>query len=188
MKKPVLLILSLSLIISYSYLCGENYDEYISRKIREDLSSPSMDNVMEGFNRLGSREVAAGILVSLYTLGNENVRESTKLSTFSIAGATATCVLLKLIVNRDRPNGDNNRINSSFPSGHATGAFAFTYVMSKRHPKTTIPLYLAASTIAFSRVYLGRHYLSDAVAGSIIGITAGWIVIKNEETLLKVGF
>jgi undecaprenyl-diphosphatase len=60
--------------------------------------------------------------------------------------------------------------------------------MSKRHPKAAIPLYLTASTIAFSRVYLGRHYVSDVIAGSILGIAAGWLVMKNENSLLKVRF
>lgn len=171
-----------------SQLPAENLDHYLSRRIREDLSSPCMDKVMNGFSDIGSNQVAFGIVAGLYTLGDERLQESTKLATFSVAGATATCLVLKYIVNRERPTGTTDRYNTSFPSSHATGAFAFSYVMSRRHPRTTIPLYLTATTIAFSRVYLGRHYVSDVVAGSILGIVAGWIVMKNEDSLLKVRF
>lgn len=172
-------------VVLHIPLFAENLDHYISRRVREDLSSPCMDKVMTGFTGLGSKEVSLTLFVGLYTLGNDRLQESTKLSTFSVAGATLTCAILKYFVNRERPTGTTNRYNSSFPSGHATGAFAFSYVMSKRHPKASIPLYLTASTVAFSRVYLGRHYVSDVIAGSLLGIAAGWIVMKNEDTLLK---
>ncbi len=174
------------LILLTPHLKAENIDHYISRRIREDFSSPNMDKVMNGFSDIGSNRVSLGVLVGLYTLGDERLQESTKLSTFSVAGATVACMVLKYMVNRERPTGTTNRYNTSFPSSHATGAFAFSYVMSKRHPKVAIPLYLTASTICFSRVYLGRHYVSDVIAGSILGIAAGWIVMKHEETLLKV--
>ncbi len=177
---------ALALFLASTPLSCENLDSYISRRIREDLSSPCMDKVMTGFTDIGSRNVSLPILVGLYTLGNEKVQQSTKLSAFSVGGAAATCVLIKLIVNRKRPCEDSRRINSSFPSSHAAGAFAFTYVMSKRHPQTTIPLYLTASTISFSRIYLGRHYVSDVIIGTVLGITAGWLVMMNKETLLKV--
>lgn len=187
-KLPVCWCSAIFLVVLGFPLSAENLDHYISRRIHEDLSSPCMDRVMTGFTELGSGEVSLGIFVGLYTFGDERLQESTKLSTFSVAGATITCALLKYIVNRERPTGTTDRYNSSFPSGHATGAFAFSYVMSKRHPRATIPLYLTASTIAFSRVYLERHYISDVIAGSILGIAAGWIVMKNEDSLLKVRF
>lgn len=188
MKKLTYIAAITILFISFSNLTSENFDEYISRRIREDLYSPCMDKTMTGFTEIGSGEISMAILLSLYTFGNENVKESTKLATISIAGASIACALIKFTVNRERPYGDCDRINSSFPSGHATGAFAFTYVMSKRHPKTTIPLYFTASTIAFSRVYLGKHYLSDVITGSILGIATGWLIMKNEQTILNIKF
>jgi len=174
--------------ICLSNLSSENLDEYISRRIREDLTSPTMDKTMDGFTKLGSSEVTPIILVGLYTLGDDKLQQTTKLSTYSIASGMLTCALIKLAVNRERPCGNTSRINSSFPSGHVTGAFAFTYVMVKKYPKTAIPLYLTASTIAFSRVYLGKHYLTDTIAGSILGIASGWLMMKNEKSLLKITF
>jgi hypothetical protein len=187
-KSPFYLYSLAFLVICIPQLSAENLDYYISRRIREDLSSPCMDKVMNGFTGLGSGEVSLGILVGCYTFGDERLQESVKLSTFSVAGATATCAIIKYIVNRERPTGTTTRFNSSFPSGHATGAFAFSYVMSTRYPKTSIPLYLTSSAIAFSRVYLGRHYVGDVIAGTILGIAAGWLVMRHEDSLLKVRF
>ncbi|TES93151.1 MAG: phosphatase PAP2 family protein [Candidatus Cloacimonadota bacterium] len=188
MRKKISIIVLIISLFCYANLSPENIDEYVSRRIREDLYSPCMDKTMQSITEIGSYKVSSLILLSMYTLGNENLKESTKLSTFSIVGATLTCALIKFSVNRKRPCGSSPRINSSFPAGHATGAFAFSYVIGKRHPKTSIPLYLTATTVAFSRVYLGRHYLSDVIAGSILGITAGWLVMKNEQTILKIKF
>lgn len=186
MRKKVPIFMFFIIAISIFTLHGENFDEYISRRIREDLSSPCMDKVMNGFTEIGSNEAASIILLSMYTLGDENMRDATKLSTFSVAGATLTCALLKFAVNRERPCGSTNRINSSFPSGHATGAFAFSYVVGKRYPKVSIPLYLISSTVAISRVYNEKHYFSDVIAGAILGIISGWVVMENEETILKI--
>lgn len=186
MRRKVPIFMFLVIFLSIFTLQAENYDEYISRRIREDLSSPFMDKVMNGFTEIGSNEAASIILLSMYTLGNENMRESAKLSTFSVAGATLTCALIKFTVNRERPCGSTNRLNSSFPSGHATGAFAFSYAVGKRYPKTAIPLYIISSTVAISRVYNEKHYLSDVLAGTILGIFSGWVVMKNEQNILNI--
>lgn len=169
-------------------LFAENIDESLSRQIRENFNSPFMDKTMKGFTELGSYEATSVILIGMYTFGNDKLRNTTKLSTFSVIGAVSVCSLLKWAVNRERPCGNTSRFNSSFPSGHATGAFAFSYIIAKQYPKLTIPLYLTAATIAFSRVYLGKHYVTDVLAGSALGTASGWIVMKNNDTLLRITF
>lgn len=63
----------------------------------------------------------------------------------------------------------------SCPSGHAVAAFATATVSTlayRRHWWTTVALITAGLT-ALSRVYLGHHYPSDIVAGSILGAGIG---------------
>lgn len=57
----------------------------------------------------------------------------------------------------------------SFPSGHATVAFACATVLALAVPRLRWPLYALAALIAFSRVYVGVHYPGDTVAGAVLG-------------------
>lgn len=66
----------------------------------------------------------------------------------------------------------------SFPSGHSVTAFALAYVLSQTYPKWSPLFYALATLVAFSRVYLGSHFLSDVVAGAALGLCAGWIVCR----------
>ena len=168
---------------------AESVDQALYRIVHEDWQSPILDPVMEGASRLGSAE--GGLIVSalLRTVGNEKARDTGKLMFYSLVGASAFTSGLKFVVNRDRPDEtDHDRFNSSFPSGHATGAFAMASVAGARYGSLRIPVYLLASTVAFSRVYLGRHYPSDVLVGAGIGLCAGWLVMKNEQWILDLHF
>lgn len=60
----------------------------------------------------------------------------------------------------------------SFPSGHTTTAFAMALIMSYMINKISwsIILPLFAGVAAYSRVYLGQHFPTDALAGMCIGV------------------
>lgn len=64
----------------------------------------------------------------------------------------------------------------SFPSGHAAAVTVFALVA--RHSKSlpAAPVAGLAALVAFSRLYLGTHFLSDTVAGVAIGAAAVVIV------------
>ena len=66
----------------------------------------------------------------------------------------------------------------SFPSNHAANSFAFATVLSYFYDKNRTFLYIMASTIAFSRVYVGVHYPLDIFFGSIIGYIISWIILS----------
>jgi membrane-associated phospholipid phosphatase len=70
---------------------------------------------------------------------------------------------------------------TSFPSGHTTTAFAVATVMVLYSPKPGWQLLylLLAVGVAFSRVYLSQHFLLDVLAGSLLGIFGGCVVVHG---------
>lgn len=78
---------------------------------------------------------------------------------------------LKFAFDRKRPNGGDY----SFPSSHASTAFAVATVLETLHgPRYGVPAYLIAGAIGFSRIDCNVHYLSDVVFGAALGSAIGW--------------
>jgi len=61
----------------------------------------------------------------------------------------------------------------SFPSGHTMTAFAVATPLLLFYPTLTIGLLFCAISIAMSRILLGMHFLSDVLAGVLIGTGLG---------------
>jgi membrane-associated phospholipid phosphatase len=85
--------------------------------------------------------------------------------------------LLKGVFDRPRPSVVDPAVhplvavphNGSMPSGHAATAFAAGVAVGLVHPRLRWPLVVLAALIAFSRVWLGVHYLSDVLVGGALG-------------------
>lgn len=63
----------------------------------------------------------------------------------------------------------------SFPSGHTMTAFAVAIPLLLFYPTLMIGLLFCAFSIALSRILLGMHFLSDVVAGALIGTGLGYL-------------
>lgn len=75
-----------------------------------------------------------------------------------------------------------DRVGSSFPSGHTTAAFAVATVFSetyKNKPWIPVVAYSAASLVGVSRLTENKHWLTDVVAGAALGFLTGKQVVKN---------
>jgi undecaprenyl-diphosphatase len=66
----------------------------------------------------------------------------------------------------------------SFPSGHTITAFAVAASISAYYPAMGGGLLFCAVSIAASRVLLGMHFLSDVVAGALIGSSLGVAAVR----------
>ena len=98
--------------------------------------------------------------------------------------------LLKYSINRPRPFESNPKIikagkggSPSFPSGHASEAFATATSLSLIYPKWYIiaPACAWAGIVGYSRMYLGVHYPSDVLAGAILGSGSAWLMYKLKK-------
>ena len=60
--------------------------------------------------------------------------------------------------------------SGSFPSGHATMAFACATIIAWAVPRLATPSFLLAVGIAWSRVYVGVHWPLDVFGGAALGV------------------
>ena len=81
----------------------------------------------------------------------------------------------------DRPHG------SSFPSGHATAAFAaFGALLFSKGPKPlVIVVGIGAVLMALTRLYCYVHYPTDVLAATIVGLLAGFAAAKIVEAVSR---
>lgn len=118
---------------------------------------------------------------------------------FGIAGLAAVVVIVKLLVKRKRPEGDwgdiyRNTDPHSFPSGHAARAFLIAAIATVLAPPwLAFALWVWAPLVALARVAMGVHYLSDIIAGAILGILVALLGLGFYQALidwfaLKTGF
>jgi membrane-associated phospholipid phosphatase len=99
------------------------------------------------------------------------------------AGAAAELLTfgIKLLTDRSRPPVADPSVqalvglpdSTSFPSGHAAAAFAAATAVGMFHPRLRAPLYALAAMVALSRVYLGVHFWSDVLVGTLLGVAVG---------------
>lgn len=91
--------------------------------------------------------------------------------------------ILKPLIARPRPMPDMGAIilgldlsdSYSFPSGHATIAWALAYVLARKEPRWKWGFYVLAFLISLSRIYIGKHYPLDVLGGGIIGWAIGMV-------------
>jgi len=143
----------------------------------------------------GNEFTLAGISVSTYIIGraieDEKVIETAKALIESQIITAAMTGIIKVSTGRRRPDGSGNRFTSSFPSGHASGAFALASTVDTMYGhKIGIPLYAFAGFTGFSRLSDNKHFLSDVLFGAVLGTVVGRTVAKihqrEEDTKLSI--
>jgi len=126
----------------------------------------------------------AGGELSLFASGKRG-KEQAKVGAEALVATALATELLKSTVRERRP-GHGPR--TSFPSGHASAAFAMATVIGDYHPKYKWPAYVIAGAVAWSRVEVEAHYTHDVLAGALLGHFIADRVVRNHLMLSRNGF
>ena len=146
-----------------------------------------------------------------FITNNQKLKTTTLLASQAYITGAVVESFLKLLSGRQRPNyydenGNNNhtfhgpfgkagkdvngnKLNSSFPSGHATVAFAAATVFAKEYRDIKwVPIvsYTAASLIGMSRLTENKHWISDVVAGAVFGFLTGKQIVNNYHRYARI--
>ena len=168
----------------------KNFDNQIFTIINQALNFPALNQAFIFISSIECSYLAVVLALVLFLLRK-------KYHTFSALLLLAAAELnwfigglIKDLVNRPRPpqcnlEGINLLIDCaqglSFPSGHTLAAFSLATVLALRYPKSRIPVFLAASLIGYSRVYVGVHFPFDVLGGAVIAILSTYFLVKIFE-------
>jgi undecaprenyl-diphosphatase len=165
----------------------------VDRGIAQDLnafvsSHPPMADVLTVISRLGGRPVMLWLVVAAVVL--LLIRRRPRLAIYLVVTGVGALLLdpsLKSLVGRLRPVVDvpvASAPGNSFPSGHALGSMVvygaltlvFLAAVSPRWRKLFIAVpAVVIVAVGFTRIALGVHYLSDVLAGWLLG--AAWLSV-----------
>jgi membrane-associated phospholipid phosphatase len=165
-------------------------DENVKDRFPEfsDRGKPVADFVRP----LGSTNVIGVTLVAGWAAGkvfhSPTLERASVRSGIAIIAAGTVAEGLKIAIGRARPNDEPEHPyrfkpfsgNNSFPSGHATIAFAAATAISRETDARWAPwiTYPTAAVVCWSRLRDNKHWLSDVVAGAAVGY---WITDRTED-------
>lgn len=155
-----------------------------------------VNDVMQGVGDVLSPLALAGYSAALWGAGQLVPNDELGRTGFKMGEAVVYASVIaggiKVVVGRARPftGADANDFSGwswhddhqSFPSAHATAAFAAARVLSPQlTPMQRVGAYSAASLVAYSRIYQSDHWLSDVVFGAGLGYSVGSVLANDAE-------
>src|SRR5688572_1302624 len=161
------------------------------RDLVQRNDSDSADDVLDAVEPFG-QDYAYGLIGAFY-LGGE-LLDDPRARAVGMDGLAASLIAmglitqpLKIATGRSRPDEkrgsrdfDPFSGDKSFPSGHATQAFALATVVSEHYdsPWVTATSYGLAGLVGLARLNNDEHWASDVLAGAAIGCFVGDVVVK----------
>jgi undecaprenyl-diphosphatase len=165
------------------------FDKSVLLWIQENVRCEALTGIMKLLSNIGNKGIL-WIVIAFVFICTKKYRKAGRASAIALILSLIVCNLcMKNIVDRERPFDRIKELvligkrmtDYSFPSGHTTAAFATLVVYKKTMSKKFSKIMLVISILmAFSRLYLGAHYLTDVLAGVIIGSILGMLAMVLE--------
>lgn len=156
------------------------FDVSVFHFINANMANPIFDFLMPLITSIGSGEFLFALAMGIMVFAPKDKKIA---GIYILAGLTVTYYavdVLKGATAIPRPYialADARLIvpkvgGGSFPSGHTAMAFLAATVLAKYFGHV-YALFAIAAAVAFSRIYIGVHYLSDVISGAPLGIIIG---------------
>lgn len=182
-----------SMLLPTEQICAQNWDINLLKSI----NPPQPDNQFWKSVSSTAEPLAVAAPISMFAISLVNKDKQLRANACKMVGSLViTAVLtegIKRTVNRDRPfvtyplevfPSSKDETGKSMPSGHTAFAFTTATSLFTAYPKwyVGLPLYAWASSVAYSRLYLGQHYPSDVLMGAVVGtgsaLASQWLYKK----------
>jgi len=139
---------------------------------------------------IAATQMAYGIIAN-----DKRSRDNSLQTLLSVGIGVVASQAMKNAFNRTRPQYKysseifslSKANTKSFPSGHTTMAFATATTLALEYKKwyIAVPAYAWATGVAYSRMYEGKHYPSDVLAGAVLGVGSAWLSHWLSKKLFK---
>ncbi len=149
----------------------------------QNFRNPILDSVMAAFSFIGSWILIPILIVAVFLWKRQ--KRWIPVMLLGLGISELLMQTMQWTIPRMRPTTIIAKY--SFPSGHASSVFSAVPVIN-RNFKTFKYCWLAlAVLISFSRIYLDVHYLSDVVAGSLLGygVTSFFVYLEDKNFFFK---
>ncbi len=166
------------------------FDARLSDQMRVAEKPGMLRNIAIFFAHSGDSWFWGLGLIILWWFGDSFWKQWAIIELVGISVLAALVMSLKFIIRRRRPEGEwggiyRNTDPHSFPSGHAARAFMIAVVAIGLGPAwIAFVLLIWAPLVALARVAMGVHYVSDVVAGFVVGILMGLIALQIQQPFL----
>jgi len=183
------------LLFGLLYAAGaaaQNIDIDILKAINPRYPDAKVWRVTSGSVDWISGGVPLAVLAYGYIEKNKTIRNNGYELIIAMAINAGITQVMKVGFNRTRPSDTYpNDVfvrsvshDKSFPSGHTSQAFALATTLTLQYHRwyVSLPAYLYAGCVGYSRMYLGKHYPTDVLAGAAVGAGSSWLshVISNK--------
>lgn len=184
--------IALVIITVIAILASFYFDSQISKFVSL-LRTEMLNEIFLGLTFISSEIIIFFFLTSLF-LWSENKRRWIFPLWLTLFFSVVVSFLLKISIQRQRPfeldlvsalpvliESSFLTWNFSFPSFQSLLVFSAIPILTKEFPKFRYVWIIFAVLVAISRVYFGLHFMSDVLAGGIIGYIIGLIIVKIEK-------
>jgi undecaprenyl-diphosphatase len=166
-------------------------DKHLSNRVRLENIPEPIRRTSEVFAHSGDPRFWWPVLALLWLFDNTFWKQWALTVALGILLLGLVTWPIKHLVRRKRPIGfwsrkTRDKDPNSFPSGHAARTFLLATLATGLGPGwLAVVFWIWAPLVSLARVAMGVHFLSDTVAGMLLGILVGLLWLSLHEGFLQ---